>query len=54
METDVRNRIVDVVFRSYPTYEEWKLASYSLKISMLGSSYPTYEEWKPEKLAKPF
>ena len=34
------------IFRSYPTYEEWKLIFCS-GIKFIGvSSYPTYEEWK--------
>ena len=32
--------------RSYPTYEEWKLARNKLKKYFFYGSYPTYEEWK--------
>jgi len=31
---------------SYPTYEEWKRSSRTLKLFNKISSYPTYEEWK--------
>ena len=34
------------IFRSYPTYEEWKHMKAVLPIPGLAGSYPTYEEWK--------
>jgi len=34
------------IFRSYPTYEEWKPFKKSSISSILVRSYPTYEEWK--------
>ena len=35
------------IFRSYPTYEEWKHPISSTTDGLLYRSYPTYEEWKP-------
>ena len=35
------------IYRSYRTYEEWKLSSLPTISQRLVSSYRTYEEWKP-------
>ena len=46
METPYVSKILFFVYRSYPTYEEWKQSKYYCIISWFLSSYPTYEEWK--------
>ena len=36
----------NLLIRSYPTYEEWKLFLAISQSSTHFRSYPTYEEWK--------
>jgi len=40
-------------FRSYPTYEEWKLLRSDKMENIILCSYPTYEEWKPSNNIAP-
>ena len=46
METHFSSPRFQMIFCSYPTYEEWKpiFGTYSLTYGL--GSYPTYEEWK--------
>ena len=47
METLVLNFLsIEELFRSYPTYEEWKLPPPFQFVLSFQRSYPTYEEWK--------
>ena len=46
METLFNCFLCFFIFRSYPTYEEWKLGPVRGVCVKIQSSYPTYEEWK--------
>jgi len=48
METSTHLAIeLSKLFRSYRTYEEWKLLRWYSMVKAVLSSYRTYEEWKP-------
>ena len=38
---------LQIIYSSYPTYEEWKQYTQSAITISVRRSYPTYEEWKP-------
>ena len=47
METSNTPSITSLNFRSYRTYEEWKLGVGTNTFATTLGSYRTYEEWKP-------
>ena len=46
METVHKIHCLNILTRSYPTYEEWKHELYETHLTNEDCSYPTYEEWK--------
>jgi len=46
METLAILKTCSTTYRSYPTYEEWKLDEFFFSFYIHFCSYPTYEEWK--------